>query len=152
MSSSEKPSNDASPSESFKIARVPPKPGSSSAAVPKLDHDIKGALGKEVPEKVDAQMAKIQATVLATCAPLANFRSHLAEQELTGKPEELVPVSEVIKVTQDTLVLIGNASNYTSQTRHTTIINSITKTQPKLSSFTKEIYRDELGEFWDGVN
>ena len=34
-------------------------------AVPILDYDIKGALDKEVPEKSDAQMVKIQATVLA---------------------------------------------------------------------------------------
>ena len=114
--------------------------------VPTLDHDIKGALGKELPDKSDAQMAKAQATVLATCAPLANFWFHLAEQELTGKPEELIPVSEVIKLTKDTLALIGNASNYISQTRCTTIVNSISKSRSKLSSFMKETCKDDLGD------
>lgn len=130
----------------FELAREYPKPSSSAVAVPTLDHDIKGALGKEIPDKSDAQMAKVQATVLATCAPLANFWSHLAEQQLTGKPEELIPVSEVIKLTQDTLVLIGNASNYISQTRRANIFNSISKSRPKLSSFMKEICKDDLGD------
>ena len=130
----------------FELAREYPKPSSSAVAVPTLDYDIKGALGKEVPEKSDAQMAKIQATVLATCAPLANFWSHLAEQQLTGKPEELIPVSEVIKLTQDTLALIGNASNYISQSRRSSIISSISKSRPKLSSFMKEICKDDIGD------
>ena len=56
------------------------------------------------------QLAKVQATVLATCAPLVNFWSHMSE--FAGKTEELIPVSDVIRVTQDTLALIGNASNY----------------------------------------
>ena len=96
------------------IVKEYPKPSCSSVAVPKLDHDIKGAIGKDFPEKNDAQLAKIQTAVLATCAPLANLWSHLAEQESSEKSEELIPVSDVIKVTQDTLALIGNASNYTS--------------------------------------
>ena len=68
-----------------------PKPSSSAVAVPTLNYDIKGALGKEVSEESDAQMAKTQATVLATCAPLANFWSHLAEQQLTEKTRETYP-------------------------------------------------------------
>ena len=133
----------------WEIAKEYPKPSSSSTAVPKLDHDIKGALGKELPEKADAQLAKLQATVLATCAPLANFWSHLSEQEFTGKTEELIPVSDVIRVTQDTLVLIGNASNYISQARRTAVINSIARSRPKLSSFLKEICKEDLGDTGD---
>ena len=61
----------------WEMAKEYPKPSSSSTAVPKLDHNIKGALGKELPEKADAQLARLQATVtvLAACAPLANFWS-----------------------------------------------------------------------------
>ena len=125
------------------MAREYPKPNSSAIVVPTLNHDIKGALGKEIPDKSDA---KVQATVVATCAPLANFWSHLAEQQLMGKPEELIPVSKVIKLTQDTLVLIGNASNCISQTRRANIFNSISKSRPKLSSFMKEICKDDLGD------
>ena len=128
----------------WEMAKEYPKPSSSSAAVPNLDQDIKGALGKELPEKADTQLAKMQATVLATCAPLANFWSHLSEQEFTGKSEELTPVSDVIRVTQDTLALIGNASNYISQARRTAAISSIAKSRPKLSSFLKEMCKEDL--------
>ena len=81
------------------IAKAYPKPSSTAVAVPKLDHDIKGALGKELTEKADFQLAKVQTTVLAPCASLANFWSHLAAQEFTGKPDELIPVSDVISHT-----------------------------------------------------
>jgi len=36
------------------------KPRSQAVSVPKLDHDIKGALSKEVPDKSDAQLAKFR--------------------------------------------------------------------------------------------
>ena len=91
--------------KTWEMAKEYPKPGSSSAVVPNLDQDINGALGKELPEKADTQLAKVEATVLATCAPLANIWSHLSEQEFTGKTEELIPVSDVISITQDTLAL-----------------------------------------------
>ena len=55
----------------WEMAKEYPKPNCSSAAVPNLDQDIKEALGKKLPEKVDAQLAKVQATVLVTCTPLA---------------------------------------------------------------------------------
>ena len=128
------------------IAKEYPKPSSSAVAVPKLDHDIKGALGKELPKKEDTQLAKIQAMVLAACAPLANFWSHLVEQEFTGKSDELIPASDVLKVTQDTLALIGNASNYIFQARRTAVINSLSKSRPKLSTFMKEVCKDDLGD------
>ena len=78
--------------------------------------------------------------------PISHFWSHLRKQEFTGKTEELIPVSEVIRVTQDTLALIGNASNYISQTRCTAVISSIAKSQPKLTSFLKEICKEDLGD------
>ena len=37
----------------FEMAREHPKPSSSAVTVPTLDHDIKGALGKELPDKSD---------------------------------------------------------------------------------------------------
>ena len=79
----------------WEMAKDYPKPSFSSAVVPNLNQDIKGALGKELPEKVHTQLAKVQATVLASCSPLANFWSHLSKQEFTGKTEELTPISDV---------------------------------------------------------
>ena len=54
-------------------------------------------------------MAKVQATVLATCAPLANFSVTPGRAAANGEARGIHP--EVINLTQDTLVLIGNASN-----------------------------------------
>ena len=56
----------------LELAKQYPKPSCEAASVLKLDHDIKGALGKDIPEKSDTQLAKIQATVLASAAPLIN--------------------------------------------------------------------------------
>ena len=42
-------------------------------------------------------MAKIQASVLTTCTPLANFWSHIAKQGFTSNDQELIPASEVMK-------------------------------------------------------
>ena len=114
--------------------------------VPRLDPDIKGALDRDFLDKRDEQMAKLQASVLASYAPLANFWSHIAKQGLTGEDQELIPVSEVIKVAKDTLALIGNASNYIAQSRRKAFIDSISKTKPKLARFLREICREDLGE------
>ena len=66
------------------MAKDYPKPSSQAVSVSKLDHDIKGALGKKVSDKSDAQLAKIQASILATSASLANYWSHLKELDLSG--------------------------------------------------------------------
>jgi len=44
------------------ITKDYPKPSSQAISLPKLDHDITGTLGKEVPDKSNAQLAKIQAS------------------------------------------------------------------------------------------
>ena len=65
---------------------------------------------------------KIQATVLASSSPLANFWSHLTEQGFEGKNDEYVAVGEVLDVIKDSLMLIGNASDYITQSRRRSII------------------------------
>ena len=94
------------------IAREYPKPDLPAAKVPKIDSDILGALGGEFPMSSDRQLARIQASVLAACAPLVNLWSQLEDQGLSGKPNDLIPVSEVLKISKTTLILIGNAFNY----------------------------------------
>jgi len=60
------------------MAKDYPKPSSQAVLVPKLDHDIKGALGKEVPDKSNAQLAKIQL-------------------DLSG-PDSQVPAGEIVTI------------------------------------------------------
>lgn len=88
-------------------------------------------------------MSKIQASILASAAPVANIWSHL---ELTGKGEELIPTAEVLKVFKDTLALIGNASNYVSQQRRKQVTESLKTSRPNLSLFLSEICRGDLGD------
>lgn len=91
-------------------------------------------------------MAKIQASVLATCTPLANFWSHITKQGCTGNDQELIPANELMKAATDTLALIGNESNYIAQSRRKTFIDSISKTKPKLATFLREICKEDLGD------
>ena len=77
------------------MAKDYPKPSSQAVLVPKLDHDIKGALSKEMPYKSDAQLAKFQASIMATSAQLANYWSHLEELNLSGTDSQ-VPAGKVV--------------------------------------------------------
>jgi len=58
------------------MAKEYPIPDMPASKVPKLDPDIKGALDRDFADRRDEQMAKIQASIMASCAPLANLWSH----------------------------------------------------------------------------
>ena len=94
----------------------------------------------------DKQLAQIQASVLATCAPVINLWSQLEDQGLSGKPNDLIPVSEVLKISKTALMLIGNASNYISETRRRVAIDTVKQSRPKLAKFLREICKEDLGE------
>ena len=128
------------------MAREYPKPSGEAVKVPRIDQEIRGALGKELTTKRDSKLSKVQATVLATAAPIANFWSHLVEQDFSGKDEELIPVGRGVHIFKDTLVLIGNSSNYISQLRRKDISDSMKSTRPKLSQFPQEVCKEDLGE------
>ena len=94
----------------------------------------------------DKQLARIQASVLATYAPVINLWSQLEDQGLSGKPNDLIPVSEVLKISKTALMLIGNASNYISETRRRVAIDTVKQSRPKLAKFLREICKEDLGE------
>ena len=114
--------------------------------VPRFDSDIKSALGRDQPDYKDENLSKVQASILTSCAPLANFWSHLREQGFEGKANEMIPASEVIKVMMDTIALIGNASNYISQTRRNIFIDSISGQCPNLAKFLREICKGDIAD------
>ena len=64
---------------------------------------------------------KIQATVLASTSPIANCWSHLTEQGFEDKGDEYVAVGAVLDVIKASLMLIGNASHYITQSRRSII-------------------------------
>jgi len=55
-----------------------------------------------------------------------------------------MPAGEVVTIIRHTLALIGNASKYISQIRCNALIQSISKSRPKLGSFMKEIRKEDL--------
>ena len=93
--------------------------------VPKADRDISNILDQAFPTKSDKQLSRIQAAVLASCAPLTGLWSQMARSGFSGKSDELIPTKEVLKVVRETLALIGNASSYISTNRRMTIIDRV---------------------------
>lgn len=89
---------------------------------------------------------KIQASILASISPLANFLSHLAEQGFEGKEDEYVQVSDVMDVMKSSLMLTGNASHYITHTRRKSIIEATKKSRPKLANFLQDICKEDLGD------
>ena len=114
--------------------------------VPKADRDISNILDQSFPTKSDKQLSRIQAAVLASCAPLTGLWSQMARNGFTGKSDELTPTKDVLKVVRETLVLIGNASSYISTNRKIAIIDKVKFTRPRLASFLKEVCLEELGD------
>ena len=123
-----------------------PRPDMPATKVPKLDPDITWALADDYNKPEDRRLMRIQAAVLATSSPLANFWSHLTEHGFEGKDEEYVAVGEVLDVMKSSLMLTGNASHYITQTRRRSIIEATKKSRPKLASFLQDICKGDLGD------
>ena len=102
-----------------------PKPDSPSCKVPTVDKFIKEFLGKRFPKEEDGELAKIQAATLLPVCPLAFAWNSLLESGADKDPDMLVPVTEVISMIQHTICLIGNASEFISQIRHTRILEKL---------------------------
>lgn len=98
---------------------------SPEARVPKINHVFKSVSGKTTVDRSDEQLAKVQATVLTAFAPPpANVLSHMEDYGLKGQQDVLIPTTDVVRVSNDTLALLGNAVSYISQIRRTQFINS----------------------------
>lgn len=101
---------------------------SPEARVPKINHVFKSVSGKTTVDRSDEQLAKVQATVLTAFAPPppppANVLSHMEDYGLKSQQDVLIPTTDVVRVSKDTLALLGNAVSYISQIRRTQFINS----------------------------
>ena len=91
-----------------------PRPDSPSCKVPAVDKYIKEFLGKRFPKEEDGELAKIQAAALLPVCPLASGWNSLLESGANEDPDMLVPVADVITMIQQTICLIGNASEFIS--------------------------------------
>ena len=98
---------------------------SPSCKVPVVDKYIKDFLGKKFPKEEDNELAKIQAASLLPVCPLASAWNSLLQSGADRDPDMLVPVSEVITMIQQTICLIGNTSEFISQTRRARILEKL---------------------------
>lgn len=111
-----------------------PRPDLDISMPPKADKFITDFLGKKFPKENDGDLIKIQTAVLACIRPLVS-----AWHELQDKLDEsedgkvLVPADEVISMVQRVVCMVGNASEYISQTRRSKILGSIDPTWSKFA-------------------
>ena len=99
------------------LAHEYPRPAITATKVPTTDSILVDFMASVFPKKQDEQLSKIQASVIASCSPVANLWSELDAQEMKGTKSELIPADVVMGCIQATLTLIGNASNYISTLR-----------------------------------
>jgi hypothetical protein len=111
-----------------------PRPDVDACAPPKVDKYITDFLGKKFPKDQDSEAMKVQASVLAVARPLASGWQNLLDAGLETNPDMLVPAAEVLDLIQRTLCLVGNASEYISQTRRARILTAIDPTWSKFGS------------------
>ena len=65
---------------------------------------------------------------------------------MSGKPDELVPSSVVLKAIRETIALIGNVSIFTSMQRRLMVIQGMHKDRPRLADFLQDICKDDIGK------
>ena len=102
-----------------------PRPDSASCKVPAVDKYVKEFLGKKFPKEEDSELAKIQAAALLPICPLTSAWNSLLQCGADEDPDMPVRASEVITMIQCTLCLIGNTSEFISQTRRAKILEKI---------------------------
>jgi hypothetical protein len=108
-----------------------PKPNVKAAKPPKLDQFVVDFAGKKLDKARDAQLCRIQTNVLYVANPLTCLWSQLIDQGLSHREDATVGVSDVIDTIQRTLVLLGNANNFISETRREWALEAIHPTLKK---------------------
>ena len=113
---------------------------------PEADKDIVSILGKDFPTREDRVLRSVQTAILCSAVPVLSLVSDLVSQGFTGAPEELIPVSEVLKVSKQSLALTGNAANLVSMKRRSGVVTAVKPKRPKLASFLEEVCNEKIDE------
>ena len=111
-----------------------PKANVKAAQPPKLDQFVSEFAGKKLDKARDAQLARVQGSVLYVSNPLTNLWADLIDKGLTQNPEGVVSVAVVMETIQRSLVLLGNANNLISETRREVALEAI---HPSLKKYGK---------------
>lgn len=119
-----------------------PKPNTKAALPPKLDQFLIDYAGKKLDKAKDAQLLRIQSSVLYVANPLANLWTDLLEQDLIGDPQAAIPVDDVLDFIQRALVLLGNANNQISEARRENALESV---HQSLRKYAKGEFKDAEG-------
>ena len=115
-----------------------PRPDLEVTLAPRVDKYVSDFLGKKLPKEQDTEFMKIQTVVLACVRPLTSAWQKLLERGLQQDTEMVVPAKDDLTLIQHSLCLIGNASEYISQTRRAKILESIDKTWGKFGTDENE--------------
>lgn len=122
-----------------------PKPNTKAALPPKLDQFLVDFSGKKLDKARDAQLSRIQASVLYVANPLTNLWAELLGQDLVGDPQAVIPVADILEFIQRTLVLLGNANNQISEARRE---NALECVHPSLRKYGKCEFKDAEGDLF----
>ena len=86
-----------------------PKPSSTGTQIPTANSVLADFMGSNFPKKQDDQLAKVQAAIMGSVAPVFNLWADCVEQDVTGDSSELIPADVVLTTMKATVSLIGNA-------------------------------------------
>ena len=111
-----------------------PRPDLSCLA-PAVDKYMRDFLGKRLPKSGDADLYKVQKSVLSVIRPMTSAWQMLEEGGLRDDPDLLVPAAEVLSLIQRTICLVGNTSELISQTWRARILEAV---DPSLSKYGSE--------------
>ena len=119
------------------MARDNPLPDTPSLHPPKMDDVLVDYMGSDFPPSSEEHYKRIQTAVISARAPMLNLWAHLEEQQLTVGQGGLIQTEVVLEMIQKSLVLLGNASNYISETRRDLIIGKLSKKKRSLGRVLK---------------
>ena len=119
------------------MARDNPLPDTPSLHPPEMDDVLVDYMGSDFPSSSEEHYKRIQTAVISARAPMLNLWAHLEEQQLTVGQGGLIQTEVVLEMIQKSLVLLGNASNYVSETRRDLIIGKLSKKRRSLGRVLK---------------
>ena len=111
-----------------------PRPDLSSCLAPAVDKYMRDFLGKRLPKSGDADLYKVQKSVLSVIRPMTSAWQMLEEGGLRDDPDLLVPAAEVLSFIERTMCLVGNTSELISQTRRARILEAVDPSWSKYGS------------------
>ena len=111
-----------------------PVPHTPVMKVPKIDRFMLDHLKQNYPKLRDAELGTIQSALLSATGPLTCLWADIIDSELHTNEEGVVNVHDVLDIMQRTLVLLGNANELISQSRHSNILRCVDGSLEKYAS------------------